>query len=259
LEEKVMQRVSMILVLGLLVSLSSGCLATRKFVRNDVKDASDTLGARLDKRIDKTDGDVAEVRDGVARVDGKVNTVDGKVTAVDGRVTQLDTRTNERFATVKDDISGVDKKTATVQSNVSALDGKFESRNQYTVASQASILFKFDSAKLDGKYDSDLEQVVSALQKNANAIVVLEGRTDSKGASEYNLKLGERRVDAVRRHLAVDMGIPVFRIHDVSFGADKPLAENTSKEGREKNRAVIITILVPKSSTGDSTSITPRP
>jgi len=236
----------MILMLGMLASIFSGCMATRKFVRNDVNDkvkqSSDTLNAR----IDKTNGDVAETRDGVARVDGKVNAVDGRVTAVDGKVTQLDTRTNERFQTVKDDVSAVDKKTATVQSNVVALDEKFQNRNQFSVSSEKSILFRFDSAKLDSKYESDLEQIASLVQKNANAIVVLEGRTDSKGDSEYNVKLGERRVDTVKRFLAVDLGVPVYRIHEVSYGAAKPVAENKSREGREQNRAVVVTILMPK-------------
>jgi outer membrane protein OmpA-like peptidoglycan-associated protein len=60
------------------------------------------------------------------------------------------------------------------------------------------------------------------------------------------VKLGERRVETVWRRLAVDMGVPVYKIHQVSFGSAKPIAENDSKEGREKNRAVVLTVLVPK-------------
>jgi peptidoglycan-associated lipoprotein len=244
-----MRRVSIILMLGTLATVFNGCVASKKFVRTEVKDSSDALNAR----VDKTNGEVGEVRDGVSRVDGRVTAVDGKVTAVDGRVTQLDTKTNERFVTVKDDINNVattaDKKTSMVQANVSALDEKFQNRNQFSIASEKAILFRFDSAKLDPKYESDLEQITSLLQKNADAFVVLEGRTDSKGDSEYNIKLGERRIETVKRYLAVQLSIPVFRIHEISYGAAKPVAENTSREGREKNRAVIVTILVPKTAT----------
>lgn len=66
------------------------------------------------------------------------------------------------------------------------------------------------------------------------------------GSKDYNVKLGERRIDAVRHYLAVEMGVPVYRIHDISFGAEKPIAENTTRDGREKNRVVTMTILVPK-------------
>ena len=81
--------------------------------------------------------------------------------------------------------------------------------------------------------------------QNPNAIVVLEGRTDSTGDSEYNIRLGERRVEAVRRYLTVDKEIPVYRIHEVSFGAAKPIASNDSRDGREKNRAVTVSVLLP--------------
>jgi outer membrane protein OmpA-like peptidoglycan-associated protein len=227
----------------LTLTVANGCVPSKKFVRTEVKDSSDTLNTR----IDKTDGEVGEVKDGVNRVDGKVNAVDGKVGALDGRVSQLDSKTNERFAGVKDDINSVDRKTATAQSNISMLDQKFQNRNQYSVASEKAILFRFDSAKLDSKFETDLEQVGTLLQQNADAIVVLEGRTDSKGDSDYNVKLGERRIDSVRRYLAIQLGIPVYKIHQISYGAAKPVAENNSREGREKNRAVVVTILVPKS------------
>jgi len=246
-----MRTLSMILMVVVL-TVSNGCVASRKFVRTEVKGSSDTLNAR----IDKTDGEVGEVKDGVNRVDGKVNAVDGRVTAVDGkvgaldgRVSQLDTKTNERFGSVNDNISAVDKK---AQSNITVLDEKFQNRNQYSVAAEKAILFRFDSAKMDSKYGSDLEQAVAMLQKNADAIIVLEGRTDSKGDSEYNVKLGERRIDAVKRYLAVEMAIPVYRIHEISYGAAKPVAENNSREGREKNRAVVVSVLVPKTATANN-------
>jgi OOP family OmpA-OmpF porin len=91
-----------------------------------------------------------------------------------------------------------------------------------------------------------LDEIANTLMQNPDAIVVLEGRTDSVGSKDYNVKLGERRIEAVRRYLAVEKGVPVYRIHDISFGSEKPIAENKTRDGREKNRAVTMTILVPK-------------
>jgi outer membrane protein OmpA-like peptidoglycan-associated protein len=223
-------------------------MATRKFVRTEVKTSSDNLSTTLNGRIDKTNSDVSEVRDGVARVDTRV-------TGVDNRVTQLDAKTNDQINTVKGDVSRVDTKAGQAQTSadrvgrdVQVLDDKFVNRNQFTVAAEKQILFKFDSAKIDNKYQSELESVADMVSKNADAVLVLEGRTDSRGDSDYNVKLGERRIESVRRLLAVDMGVPVYKIHQVSFGAAKPIAENESKEGREKNRAVVLTVLVPKAS-----------
>jgi len=245
-------RKGLFVLLITMASLSNACVASRKFVRTEVKTSADTLSTTLNGRIDKTNGEVGEVRD-------RVTQVDGKVTAVDGRVTQLDTKTNERFDGVKGDVKAVDQKAAGAQtaadkaaSGVTNLDEKFQNRNQFAVAQEKAILFGFDSAKLDSKYEADLEQFAAKLSENPNALIVLEGRTDARGDKDYNFKLGERRVESVRRYLAVEKGIPVYRIHEISFGAAKPVGENKSKEGREQNRAVTVTILVPKTAAGQN-------
>ena len=241
----------MVLLITVIATLLPSCMATRKFVRTEVKTSSDSLSTTLNGRIDKTNSDVSEVRDGVARVDTRV-------TGVDNRVTQLDAKTDktdQQITAVKGDVSRVDSKAGQAQTSadrvgrdVQVLDDKFINRNQFTVAAEKQILFKFDSDKIDNKYQSEIESIAEMVSKNADALVVLEGRTDSRGDTDYNVKLGERRIESVKRLLAVDMGVPVYKIHQISFGPSKPIAENDSKEGREKNRAVVLTVLVPKAS-----------
>jgi outer membrane protein OmpA-like peptidoglycan-associated protein len=60
------------------------------------------------------------------------------------------------------------------------------------------------------------------------------------------VRLGERRVEAVKRYLAVEKGVPVFKIHEISLGPARPIAENNTRDGREKNRAVTLTLMIPK-------------
>ena len=246
-----MRRVLMIVLIAGIASVSNGCVASKKFVRGEVKTSSDTLNTRIDQngaRIDQNAGEIGEVRDGLSRVDSKV-------VAVDGRVSQLDSRTGE----LKGEVQSVDQKAAQAQSaadraanNLTVLDQKFQNRNQFSVATEKAILFRFDSSKLDSKYQSDLEEIAMTLTKNPDALIVLEGRTDSKGDKDYNVKLGERRVESVKRFLAVDKGVPVYRIHQISFGSEKPVAGNDSREGREKNRTVVVTILVPNAAGTES-------
>jgi OOP family OmpA-OmpF porin len=82
--------------------------------------------------------------------------------------------------------------------------------------------------------------------QNPDALIVLEGRTDSVGSGAYNIELGERRAEAVKRYLVVEKSLPMYRIHQTSFGAAKPIADNTSRQGREKNRVVAVSVLVPR-------------
>jgi outer membrane protein OmpA-like peptidoglycan-associated protein len=230
------------------LAATSGC-ATKKFVRTTVNTSADALSAR----IDTNEGEIKEVRDNA----------DKKIAAVDTRVSALDTKTAEGINAVKGDVQNVrgdvqkvDQKAGQAQTSadraatgVNTLDQKFQNRNDYNVSDEKAIQFKFDSATLDKQYMDVLDTIAATLTGNPNAIVVLQGRTDSIGDKNYNVRLGERRVDAVRRYLAVDKGVPVYKIHEVSFGSEKPVAENKTKDGREKNRAVTMTVMVPKADT----------
>jgi outer membrane protein OmpA-like peptidoglycan-associated protein len=244
-----MQRLSIVLLMSGALAATSGC-ATKKFVRTTVNTSADALSAR----IDTNEGEIKEVRDNA----------DKKITAVDTRVSALDTKTTEGInavksdvQTVKGDVTRVDQKAGQAQTaadragaSVTTVDQKynqkFQDRNLFNVSDSKSIQFKFDSATLDMQYMADLDAIAAALTANPNAIVVLEGRTDSVGDKNYNVRLGERRIEAVRRYLAVEKDVPVYKIHDLSFGAEKPVAENKTKDGREKNRAVTMTIMIPK-------------
>jgi outer membrane protein OmpA-like peptidoglycan-associated protein len=240
------------LLLTTTVLFSSGCVATRKFTRNEVKTSADALNAR----IDSTNGELKETRDNVDRVntrvtavDGRVTTVDGRVTTVDGRVSALDAKTTEGMASLKTDVNGVNTKVDKTNGDLSNLGDNFKNRNNFKVATEKKIPFKFDSAKLDPKLTADLDEVAAALNSNPDSLIVLEGNTDATGDTEYNVRLGERRVDAVRTYLAVEKMVPVYKIHMISFGSAKPIGDNKSKEGREQNRNVSVTVLVPTQQT----------
>jgi outer membrane protein OmpA-like peptidoglycan-associated protein len=74
-----------------------------------------------------------------------------------------------------------------------------------------------------------------------NTLVRVEGHTDSKGSSEYNLDLSNRRAIAVR-NLLMQRGIADSRIDVVGYGKNMPVATNDTEAGRQKNRRVEIKI-----------------
>jgi peptidoglycan-associated lipoprotein len=233
-----MHKLSFLLLVCTAILVVSGC-ATKKYVRSQVNTSSD----RLTARIEANEGQIKEAQD----------EADKKIAGVETKVAELDTRTSDQFNSVRTDVQAADQKaseanTAAGQAaaHTSALDQKFQNRNLFNISDEKSVQFKFNSATLERQYTQALDEIANTLVQNPDAIVVLEGRTDSAGSKDYNVKLGERRVDTVRRYLVVEKGIPVYRIHDISFGAEKPIAENKTRDGREKNRAVTMAILVPK-------------
>jgi outer membrane protein OmpA-like peptidoglycan-associated protein len=241
-----MRKFSIVLLIAVVASLSSACVATRKFVRGENKNLNDTLTAR----IDKNEGEIKENKD-------KVDQVNQRVSTVDGRVTDLDSKTTQGLNSVRTDVKTVDGNTQKAQGTadravegVAAVDHKYDqkwqNRNLFVTDSEKTIQFKFNSAQLDQNYKDVLDQLADTMTKNPDAILVLEGRTDSTGDQAYNIALAERRAESVQRYLAVEKSVPIYRIHQVSFGAAKPLADNHSREGREQNRVVTVTMLTPK-------------
>jgi outer membrane protein OmpA-like peptidoglycan-associated protein len=274
----------MLFAMTVAMMVSSGCLASHKYVNTKIKTNSDTLTAdytgKIDttnSRVDTLDGNIKETRDSVdlvnrrvgevdqrvstvdtrvsgvdsrvTNVDGRVNQVNNKVTQVDERVASLDTKTTQQLNTITKDVDVVENKTEQTSKNLGLLDDRFANRNNMTVSAEHHVMFGFDSSKLEKAGMAQLDEIAAAIAQDRDAVIVLEGRTDSTGNRDYNLALGERRVEQVRRYLAVDKNIPVYRIHQISLGAARPIAANDSAEGRQKNRSVTITVLVPSTAT----------
>jgi outer membrane protein OmpA-like peptidoglycan-associated protein len=105
------------------------------------------------------------------------------------------------------------------------------------------VQFAFDSAEiLPASFDL-LKEVAGVLTKNAQIEKMqVEGHTDSKGAAGHNKELSQKRAESVRAFL-VKEGVPAKRLVAKGFGPDKPIADNTTPEGQEKNRRVEFNIV----------------
>src|SRR5215467_13486045 len=250
------KRLSRYFTIGLfgcsIVALSSGCVATRKFTRNEVHTTADQLDAKLSGRIDKTDSNLKETNDHVSTLDTRTNEQGKQIVSLNGDLQKTSERTTQAQGAAQNAQSTADQ----AQGRVVTLEENFHNRNQYTVADEKFVMFPFGSATLDKKFNSMLDELAQMLSQNPDALIVLEGRTDSTGDATYNIQLGERRAAAVKRYLVVDKSVPLYRIHEMSFGAARPIAENDSKEGREKNRVVAISVLTPRSGTKSASNPT---
>jgi outer membrane protein OmpA-like peptidoglycan-associated protein len=263
------KKLGIFIVFAVATSLFGGCVASHKYVNKEVSASSDKLNAKIDTENEKTRGEIKETQDSVVEVNKKVATVDQrvsgvdqrvagvdqKVAGVDGKVSDLDTRTTQGINSLKTDVGSVSTKADSASREVTMLDQRFKNRNNYEVSVEKAIPFKFDSAELQASEKPQLDEIASVLAQNADAMIVLEGHTDSTGNAEYNMRLGERRVEAVRRYLAIEKSVPVYKIEQISFGAAKPIASNDSKDGREKNRSVNVMVLVPATASSATASI----
>lgn len=101
------------------------------------------------------------------------------------------------------------------------------------------VYFDYDSYVIRSEFQSVIEAHAKFLKANPTRKIALEGHTDERGGREYNLALGQKRAEAVRRALSV-LGVSDGQMEAVSFGKEKPAAQGSSEEAMAKNRRVEI-------------------
>ncbi len=101
----------------------------------------------------------------------------------------------------------------------------------------ADILFEFDSYTIKETYIPILAQMGDWLKKNRSANVTIEGHTDERGTTEYNLVLGQKRSEAVRDVLT-KAGVEARRLKTISYGKEMPLDAGHNEQAWVKNRRV---------------------
>ncbi|QWD91037.1 peptidoglycan-associated lipoprotein Pal [Polynucleobacter sp. MWH-Braz-FAM2G] len=100
---------------------------------------------------------------------------------------------------------------------------------------EKSVYFGFDEYTVQTKYQKMLSAHASYLKANPKQKIIIQGNTDDRGTAEYNLALGQRRSDAVRKSLNL-MGVSDDQMEAVSFGKEKPKAEGDNEAAWAENR-----------------------
>jgi len=101
------------------------------------------------------------------------------------------------------------------------------------------IYFDFDKSDIRGDARSVLERNAAYLTSNPSTPIRLEGHADERGAREYNLGLGERRAESIKRTLGI-MGIPEQQVTTLSYGEERPANPGHSENAWQHNRRVEI-------------------
>jgi len=100
------------------------------------------------------------------------------------------------------------------------------------------ISFRFDKSDIIPSPSPILDMAVEIIKGCPMSKIEIQGHTDWMGSDDYNMKLGQRRADIVKKYL-VNHGIEADRLSTKSYGESKPIATNDTKEGRAKNRRIV--------------------
>ena len=107
------------------------------------------------------------------------------------------------------------------------------------LSQKRSVYFDYDQFTIKDEFKATVEAHAKYLQGNRSLRMVLQGNTDERGTREYNIALGQRRADAVKK-LLVLLGANEVQIESVSFGKEKPRREGHDEASWAENRRVDI-------------------
>lgn len=134
-----------------------------------------------------------------------------------------------------------------VEATNQRIDNLVSTLDDYVAKRDISVNFKVGSAKLMPEAAALLDEIARQAKSEKAYLIEITGFASAEGKADLNRKLSQERADAVVRYLAENHEIPLRRmITPFGYGAARPVADNTTKTGREQNRRVEVKILVNK-------------
>ena len=110
------------------------------------------------------------------------------------------------------------------------------------VLAGSTIEFKYNSSILQPKSIPILNRLVAIFKEHPDINFEIQGHTDKRGKEDYNVKLSQQRADAVKQYL-IKEGLDENRFTTRGYGSSMPIADNSTNEGRLKNRRVVFQII----------------
>jgi outer membrane protein OmpA-like peptidoglycan-associated protein len=199
-----------------------GC-ATKKYVAQTV----DPVKAKVDQVSDQTNKQGAtldETRKELERNETQLSATTEKASSADTRASDALSRAD-----------AANRAASELRQTIANLD-------DYKVAGQGTVNFKFNSDKLTDDAKQQLDQLVAQGGTLKRYFIAVEGFTDRIGSEDYNIDLSRRRADRVVHYLVMQHNVPLYRIHLVGLGKAKPVDEGKTRDARAKNRRVEVTI-----------------
>jgi len=131
--------------------------------------------------------------------------------------------------------TGTNDGAGVAKSNVATVILDKNAQDPALSAALKTVYFDYDSFVIRSEFQATLEAHAKYLKADKSRRVSIEGHTDERGGREYNLSLGQKRAEAVRKALQLQ-GVPDAQMEAISYGKEKPAVLGNSEAALEKNR-----------------------
>jgi len=219
-------------LLSVAVAMAPAC-ATKKYVRTEV--------GNVNSKVDTLGSTVEQTQSRIQQDEARIGQVDQKAEAAGTAAQSAQSSANQAAQAARQASARADQVNTDLSANIAA--GR---KLVYEVTlSEDQGNFKFGKTELPDEAKSRIDQVVGQLKGEAgkDIYIEVEGHTDNVGGKEVNYQLGLDRAEAVKKYLYAQHQIPLHKISVISYGEEKPVAPNNSRDGRAMNRRVVIRVL----------------
>ena len=219
-------------LLSLTVAMAPAC-ATKKFVRTEV--------GTVNSKVDTLSGTVEQTQSRIQQDEARIGQVDQKAEAAGTAAQAAQNSANQANQAAQRASAHADEVNTSLTANINS--GR---KLVYEVTlSEDQGNFKFGKTDLPDEAKARIDAMVGQLKGQAgkDLYIEVEGHTDNVGGKEMNYELGMERAEVVKRYLYTQHQIPLHKINVISYGEDKPVAPNNTRDGRAMNRRVVIRVL----------------
>jgi OmpA-OmpF porin, OOP family len=225
---KTVVRCAVIVTLTVVGALGvTGC-ATKKYVKQQI----DPLTGKVAEIESITKKNTEDIRDVDSRAQAGIQTATAKAETADAKAVVA----NQKAEAAQ---SATDQ----VAKNVKEVESKIGNVDTYKLADSIEVTFKSGHFELDEESRGKLDALAAKVKDQKGYLLEIQGYTDDRGSESFNLQLSEKRAEVVKRYLATQHDIPLFRISMIGIGEAKPADDNKTKEGRAHNRRVEVRLL----------------
>jgi len=139
-----------------------------------------------------------------------------------------------------DEIKKLQATTAEISDKADKALNEAKGFENYQVIWEGVVNFDFDSFSLSQLAKDNLEGLGQKMIDYPKSLLEISGHTDKTGSSSYNMVLGMKRAESVKRFLVSQYGVALYRMYTVSYGETKPVAMPDEKDANAKNRRVVL-------------------
>jgi outer membrane protein OmpA-like peptidoglycan-associated protein len=215
--------------LALVVGVGTTGCATKGFVRQNVGEVNDKVDS-LGRSVEETQERQRQNETRIAQVE----------TATQQAASSAQ-QANAAAGNAANAARAADQRAAEVQT---AFETASRRMVYEVVLSDDQGNFRFGQATLPDEAKARLDELITKMQADPQAAwFEIEGHTDNVGPAEVNIELGLERAEAVKRYLYEQHRIPLHKINVISYGSEKPVAPNNTRDGRAQNRRVVIKVV----------------